>query len=76
MSATKASTSSGVGGSPVRSIESRLMRVARSASGEGDIPSASSFASTNRSIGFRTHRASFTAGSAGRLGATKAQCVA
>ena len=29
------------------------MRVARSASGEGDSPSASSFASTKRSIGFR-----------------------
>ena len=69
----KESTSSGVGGSPVRSIESRLMRTARSASGEGDIPSASSLESTKRSMGFRTQPSPSTAGTGGRSGATKAQ---
>jgi hypothetical protein len=50
------------------------MAVARSASGEGASPSASSRARTKRSIGLRTHAASFTAGKAGRDGARKAQC--
>ena len=44
------------------------MSVARSASGDGVSPSASSLARTNRSIGLRTQSARRTAGSAGRRG--------
>ena len=50
------------------------MSVARSASGEGFRPSRSRRASTNASIGLRTHFASVTAGGAGRTGGMKAQC--
>ena len=47
---TKASTSSGVGGKPIRSKLSRRIRVGRSASGDGSSPSALSRARRNRSI--------------------------
>ena len=60
----------GVGGKPVRSIDNRLIRVIRSASGDGDKPCSSNLASTNRSIALRTQSAFFTAGSGGRTGAT------
>ena len=70
----KASTSLGVGGNPVRSMLSRLMSVARSASGEGANPSASSLASTKRSIGVRIQSVRRTFGGSGRFGATNAQC--
>ena len=70
----KLSTSLGVGGKPVRSIESLLIRVNLSASGEGARPIASSFASTKLSMGLRTQLLFFTVGTVGRTGATKAQC--
>ena len=52
--ATKASTSSGEGGRPVRSSDSLRNKVCGSASGAGESPFCSSFAKTNRSIGFET----------------------
>ena len=57
-----ASTSSGVGGRPVRSKVTRRIRVRRSASGEGRIPCSSSPRRTNGSIRFRDHAGSETAG--------------
>src|SRR5688500_6349456 len=53
LSEMKASTSSGVGGSPVIARERRRIRVAGSASGEGVSPSARSFAKTKSSMPFR-----------------------
>ena len=53
LSATKASTSSGVGGRPIRSKYSRRISVRRSASGDGDSPLSLSFARMKRSISFR-----------------------
>ena len=52
--------------SPQVSSVARRMNVARSASGDGWMPSASSFARTNASIGVRTHDFCFTDGTAGR----------
>jgi hypothetical protein len=63
----------GVGGSPVRSRLRRRASVRRSASGAGVRPFSSSFASTKRSIGVRTHAPSFTAGGSGRFGAMNDQ---
>jgi hypothetical protein len=62
-------------GNPIRSKLTRRISVTRSASAAGARPSFSSRASTNRSIGFRTHFSSFTAGNAGRTGFTYAQCA-
>ena len=50
------------------------MSVARSASGDGARPAASSFARTKRSISLRTQPCSPTSGGIGRDGATNAQC--
>ena len=74
-SARNASSSSGVGGSPVRSRNTRRHSVSRSASLLGESPDRSSRDSTNRSMGFFAHAPSFTAGSAGRTGGTNAQCA-
>src|SRR5436305_2009528 len=49
------------------------MRILRSAGGFGFNPLASSFAITNRSIGFFTHQRFLTAGSDGRRTGLKAQ---
>ena len=68
MSATKASTTAGSGGRPVRSRATRRASVRRSASGAGARPSASSRARMKRSIGVRTQADSFTAGRSGRAG--------
>ncbi len=74
MSFTKASTSSGFGGSPIRSRLSRRASVRRSASGAGFRPRFSSSASTKASIGLRTHALSLTSGTAGRVGGISDQC--
>ena len=65
VSATKARTSSGVGGRPVRSNVARRINASREASGACETPAASRRASTNRSTGVRTHASSRTAGGAG-----------
>ena len=75
VSARNASTSSGVGGRPIRSRVSRRISVVRSAGGDGARPSVSSRASTNRSIGFLTQAASRTGGAAGRRTGSNAQCL-
>src|SRR4051794_13433280 len=62
----KAATSAGVGGSPVRSSDTRRSRVVFDASGEGLIFSESSRARMKLSIGLRAHAVSWTAGGAGR----------
>ena len=74
MSARNASTSSGVGGKPVKSSVTRRINAALVASRAGKIPSLSILASTNASIALRTRAASRTRGTAGRTGATNAQC--
>src|SRR5439155_9256620 len=63
-----------VGGRPMRSKLSRRISVTRSASAEGVSFSASNFARTNRSMGFRGQLRFFTAGTAGRTAGLKAQC--
>ena len=69
MSRTNASTTSGSGGKPSKSYDSRLMSVKRSASGEGAMPRASSCARTNRSIAPRAHAGFLTSGGdAGTIG--------
>ena len=55
LSARKASISASVGGRPVRSNVTRRINRSLLASGEGESPSASSRARTNRSIAFRGH---------------------
>src|SRR5262249_33439065 len=67
------STSSGVGGKPVRSNVNRRMRTRRSASGACRNPTPSSPARMNRSMGFRDQPASPTSGTSGRPGGRKAQ---
>ena len=62
----KVVTSSGVGGSPVRSSATRRMSAYWSASGAGDRPAASSPDSTKASIGLRTQDWLETSGIAGR----------
>ena len=74
MSSKNPLTSSGVGGSPVRSKARRRMRVLRFASDDGCIPFASSFARTNRSIGFFGQLAFLTLGNSGLVTETKDQC--
>ena len=64
--ATKASTSSGVGGRPIRSRVSRRIKVTRSASGDGSICSSSSRARRKRRSGCRTQSAFLTGGKVGR----------
>ena len=64
-SSTKASISSGVGGSPIRSKKTRRISVALSAGGAGVSPFSSSLARMNRSIGERGHARSLTGGGAG-----------
>ena len=63
-----------VGGKPSRSRYSRRASVVLSACGEGISCSFSSRAKTKLSIGVLTQALSFTAGKAGRTGATNAQC--
>src|SRR5258708_2509016 len=60
-------TSSGLGGSPVRSKLKRRINVRRSASGEDESFSCSSFARMNTSIGLRAHSLFFTSGRGGRV---------
>ena len=74
MSFTNASTSAGVGGSPVRSKVSRRMSVRRSAGAAGLRLFASSFARINRSTGVMHHVPFFTAGNAGRRTGWNDQC--
>ena len=69
----KASTSAGVGGRPVRSKVTRRMSVARSASGEGESPSASRRARMKASMGLRIQAEFFTAGRGGFFTGTNAQ---
>src|SRR4051794_27103822 len=64
-----------VGGRPVRSSATRRARGARSASGAGDSPSASSRAKMNRSIGLIALADSRGVGSGGRLGVRNDQWV-
>ncbi len=64
----------GVGGSPVRSKDTRRSQVSRGASGDGFQPFASSAASTNRSTSPRAQPLAATAGSAGVAGGMNAQC--
>ena len=71
---SKAFTSVGVGGSPVRSSDTRRNRRARSASGDGESPSRSSLAIMNASIGFFTHIRLRGWGIICGLGGTKDQC--
>src|SRR6185437_11819726 len=54
LSFTKASVSAKVGGKPVSVRLTRLIRVARSASGEGFMPFSASFANTKLSMGLTT----------------------
>ena len=67
-SARKASTSSGVGGKPVRSRVTRRISAVLLASGSGSSPSSSSRSRMNRSISLTGQAASLTAGSAGFCG--------
>ena len=67
MSFRNASTSSGVGGRPVRSSDTRRISVARSASGDGERPSFSSRARTNASMGCTLAFGSRLTGGVGRL---------
>ena len=67
VSPTKAATSSGEGGRPVRSNVTRRIKATRSASGACTIPSFSSSARMKRSIGFLTQPDSLTAGGATRV---------
>ena len=59
---TNAFVSSGVGSRPMRSRYSRRQSVAASASGDGAMPSHSSRARMNESIGFFTQSFAFTRG--------------
>ena len=68
------STSSGVGGRPVRSKVTRRSSVRLSAGGEGWSPSASSRASTNRSMSEIGQCLSFTDGVGGLPTGRNAQC--
>ena len=67
-------TSAGVGGSPVRSSDTRRMRVYLSASAEGFHPRCSNAARIKRSTALRLHFVSATFGNAARFGRTYAQC--
>jgi hypothetical protein len=71
----KASTSSGVGVTPMSSKLARRMSVRRSASGENVSPFASSFSSRNASTGVRTSSGLSTTGTAGRGGVRNAQSL-
>ena len=73
-SVTKASISAMARGRPVRSRASRRASVVRSAAGCGVSFSASSRARMKRSTSFFGQDVFFTAGTAGRLGGTYAQC--
>ncbi len=64
---TNASTSSGVGGRPIRSKYRRRISVRRSASGDGDNPVSFSFARTKLSIGLALASGSRLTGTAGLL---------
>ena len=70
----KISISEALGGRPVRSSDTRRIKVRASAAGAGAKPWASSRASTNRSIEFFGHAAFRTVDKAGFTGALKAQC--
>ena len=67
----KASTSSGVGGRPVRSKLARRMSVRLSAGAARLSPLSANFAMMNASIGLRER----TAGTAGFVIGLKAQCL-
>ena len=76
-SARNAPSSSGVGGSPVRSMNTRRHSVAGSASGPGATSAAASRACTKRSIGCPGASASAASGGVGGVaarGASNAQC--
>src|SRR5262249_25072780 len=73
LSDRKSACSARVGGSPVRSTETRRRSSDLSASDEGERDSSSSLARMKRSIGWRTQSRRFTAGSDWGLGGTKAQ---
>ena len=62
------------GGNPVRSRLTRRSHSASPAAPAGPIPSASNLASTNASIGSRTHSPRFTTGTSGSTGRTTDQC--
>lgn len=68
MALEKASTSSKLGRSPVRSKHIRRIKVRASADGAGAIPAASSRARMNRSMSVFTQRVSFTLGRAAATG--------
>src|SRR4051812_4711664 len=70
-----ASISSGDGGKPSTSNESRRSSVRLSASGDGCSDLASSFDKTKWSIGLTGQPAFFTGGTAGLTGFTYAQCA-
>jgi hypothetical protein len=65
---TKASISSGVGGSPIKSKVALRINVRRSAGGAGFKPLASSFARTKRSSGDLAHCVSWILGGSGMRG--------
>ena len=67
-------SSTGVGGTPVRSSVTRRSKVARSASADGVKPVCSSLARRKLSMGFRGHPTSDTTGGTGRSGGMNAQC--
>ena len=69
-------TTSGAGGSPVRSRWTRRTNVVADASADGLRPAASSRANMNRSIGLRAHAGRDTLGGCGRLIAWNDQCAA
>jgi hypothetical protein len=71
---TNATTSSGVGGRPVRSNVTRRISVSRDASDDGLSPFSSSRLRMNASIGLRTQAGCATVGASGFCGAVKAQC--
>lgn len=71
----KASTSSRLGGSPVRSKLIRRIKVRASAGGAAATPATSSRARMNRSMSVFTQCVSFTLGGTTATGRWKAQCL-